>query len=51
MSAKISFEKEIEQFFNNAELIRIEPYEAFVKKWHDLFEMIDWHEYNARSFQ
>ena len=48
--AKKSFEKEVDQFFENEDLIRrfggadkIKPYKAFVKKHRDLFEMIDWH--------
>ena len=48
--AKKSFEKEVDKFFENEDLIRrfggateIKPYKAFVKKHRDLFEMIDWH--------
>lgn len=51
MIAKISFEQYIEQFFNNAELIRIKPYKAFVRKWHDLFEIIDWHLLDKNKMQ
>ena len=48
--ARKSFEKEVDKFFDNEDLIRrfggadkIKPYKAFVKKHRDLFEMIDWH--------
>ena len=48
--ARKSFEKEIDKFFENEDLIRrfggddkIKPYKAFVKKHRNLFEMIDWH--------
>ena len=48
--ARKLFEKEVDKFFENKDLIgrfggadKIKPYKAFVKKHSDLFEMIDWH--------
>ena len=48
--ARKSFEKDVDKFFENNDLIRrfggeiaIKPYKSFVKKHRDLFEMIDWH--------
>ena len=49
--ARKSFDKEVDKFFDNEDLIRrfggadkIKPYKAFVKKKHrDVFEMIDFH--------
>ena len=45
-----SFEKEIDEFFNNKDLIKrfggtsaIKPYKAFVKKFRGMFDAIDWH--------
>ena len=46
--ARKSFEKEVDKFFENEDLIRrfggakeIKPYKAFVKRCSDLLEMID----------
>ena len=48
--ARKSFEKEIDEFFNNKDLIKrfggtdaIKPYKAFAKKNRDMFEAVDWH--------
>ena len=48
--ARKSFEKEIDEFFSDEDLIRrfggelsIKPSKPFVKKFRDMFEAIDWH--------
>ena len=45
-----SFEKELDEFFNNKDLIKrfggelsIKPYKSFAKEFRVLFEEIDWH--------
>ena len=47
---KKSFEKEVDNFFSNEDLIKrfggadkIKPYKACVKQCRDLFDAIDWH--------
>ena len=48
-----SYEKEIDEFFSNEDLIRriggtnaIKPYKSFVEKCRYLFERVDWHLFN-----